>query len=216
MLKRPNIRRSTSIAFGMQIQSVTATTKPYLRTNIWLYCVPLPQRPTETKTNSRPEFVSTMKLVRHGEPYLSGLLQRPPALPAPQDCIFYLSLRGFTFAISRRTLPARASLSFPIARARNEVHTKGKSAPLPNQKQRAPRSLLENRARALDLPRQPAHLRDSGKRLMCALLGAKPHFGWRVRAQSPAEAPLLRRSADIGEEGGRSSRKWCLLIALQF
>lgn len=141
-----------------------------------------------------------MKLVRHGEPYLSGLLQRPPALPAPQDCIFYLSLRGFTFAISRRTLPARASLSFPIARARNEVHTKGKSAPLPNQKQRAPRSLLENGARALDLPRQPAHLRDSGKRLMCALLGAKTPFRLKGEGTKPSwgTSPPAKR----GHRGG--------------
>lgn len=117
--------------------------------NISLYCIPSPcvwqkgkQIPVLNSVSARS---SRWALPIGANP---GLLEAtPPALPASQDCIFYLSPLGFIFAEHSilgcnqpRNPPRACRLVISHRRSSEWGAHKGKKR---NQKQRAPRSLLE-------------------------------------------------------------------------
>lgn len=118
----------------------TWTTANIYEKYIALLC-PLPLH--DRKENKFLSWIRS-RLVRHGEPYLSGLIRVCWKQP-PRPCLrrkiasfiyrclaLFLQSIPYWDAISQETLPVHGGLSFPIAGARNEAHTKGKKA---NQKQ---------------------------------------------------------------------------------
>lgn len=130
--------------------------------------------PPPTYDRKQNKFLSWIRsrLVRHGELYLSGLIRvcwkrthththhHQPCLRRKIASFIYrclaLFLQSIPYwdAISQETLPVRAGLSFPIAGAQNEAHTKGKIASL-WIKSRELHVACWKKGKALDLPRQP-------------------------------------------------------------
>lgn len=194
--------------------------------NISLYCIPSPcvwqkgkQIPVLNSVSARS---SRWALPIGANP---GLLEAtPPALPASQDCIFYLSLLGFIFAEHSilgcnqpRNPPRACRLVISHRRSSEWGAHKGKKR---NQKQRAPRSLLEK-------GQEPLIFQDSSP--LERLRAGKTHMGQCVRFPENTNPFWLKGEgtepswgtsslAGYGRGGGGEwlCRKLHPLIALQF